>query len=507
MKRTSNKKRVEFFMYLLLLSLIFTSAIFVGYKSNNKQSLQNRAEEKDTTGSKTTSNPIRITNLQGSLTKIISDNFDTGESKTAYEITTANGKTYPIEFTGQISKLTSANDVIIKNGILQGDKLIIESPIDESVEVLSTSKSKTSGNLNIAVLMFKLDDRDDLDKDNPEKPFRHEDVEDTLFSENNPVSVVNYFKKVSYDKLTITGDVYGWFPIDINPKLGNLIPLCDYENWGFTSEREVKKLGQLKQPLQNYDFVIYVFPEQKQCDWLGRIVDYRSGIKRIWINGMNNIYSYVHETGHFLLGLNHAEAWDCNGKPVPANNIDYCRLTKSGDLFDIMRMKLEAEPKPAPDPGHINALYKMQLGWLTNSNTINSKNVDPDGYRIYPLEKKVQTNDNISENTLSQLLIIQKPNSNLKYYIEYRNPDSFAAQQSQEQQPGYKYNGVIQIRTTFGNESVLINPQAEKSNPGDMRNAYLTNENPIFYDPVSKIRITQVDKNEDYASVKVEYLH
>jgi M6 family metalloprotease-like protein len=83
----------------------------------------------------------------------------------------------------------------------------------------------------------------------------------------------------------------------------------------------------------------------------------------IWLFGTLDTQTVMHEQGHNL-GLPHASSRICTSRPWGSVTwSSRCQIDEYGDDIDAMGNR---------QPGHFNAFYKSQLGWLQRSTTVTS---------------------------------------------------------------------------------------------------------------------------------------
>jgi hypothetical protein len=121
-----------------------------------------------------------------------------------------------------------------------------------------------SGAKTVAVVLFNF-------AGDTRQPWTSATVRDVVF--DGASSVNAYYQDASYGKLSISGDVYGWFTIDA-ANSG-----CDYTTWASQARSKAQAAGV---PLGNYTYTVYAFPSASGCGWSG--LAYLPGTSS-WING------------------------------------------------------------------------------------------------------------------------------------------------------------------------------------------------------------------------------
>jgi hypothetical protein len=154
------------------------------------------------------------------------------------------------------------------------------------------------------------------------EPWTPAEVRQQIF--DGGASLNAFYKEETYDQISFTGDVLGWYTIDA-PSTG-----CNGQIswWQYKADQAAAADGK---NLNGYDHVMYVFP-QSDCSAGGM------GIVNgpySWIFGSIDPAITIHEMGHNL-GLHHANSYSCtsNGSTVTISN--NCTSWEYGDPFDVM---------------------------------------------------------------------------------------------------------------------------------------------------------------------------
>lgn len=169
----------------------------------------------------------------------------------------------------------------------------------------------------------------------PEEPWTVEEARASVFG-----TVNDFFLENSFGQTWLSGDVFGWLTIDLDPAG---CPVTD-----ITIEAN-RAAGNQGINLSSYDRVIYAFPDIG-CSWAGQAT-LGGSPARAWMDGTLHRDSIVsHELGH-TFGLYHSHALEC-GTDVIGDN---CLTAEYGDALDRMGNH---------SGGHFNAFQKARLGWL-----------------------------------------------------------------------------------------------------------------------------------------------
>lgn len=152
-------------------------------------------------------------------------------------------------------------------------------------------------------------------------------------------SANTFYEEESYGGISLTGDlradgdVFGWFTI--NAPTGG----CPYQEWAQKADQAATNAGAV---LSDYQNLIYMFPQQNSCPWIGLAgvgggggPAGGNGPVGALISGDNGVGVIIHELGH-TFGLFHAGSWTCTSGGVRVQISDSCTATEYGDPFDVM---------------------------------------------------------------------------------------------------------------------------------------------------------------------------
>jgi hypothetical protein len=222
----------------------------------------------------------------------------------------------------------------------------------------------------------------------PLEPWTNQQVRDLYF--DGPSSVAAYYSDVSDGMLAITGDVFGYYTLNVPPRP------CDYSGWGAAARAAAASAGV---DLASYTNVVHVFTHQPACWWLGMAVV--PGTKN-WINGELTHYVATHELGHNL-GVAHASSTSCmSGLERVAFSAE-CTTDEYGDPYDVMGYT---------GSRHMNGWHRYQLGMLPSSDL---QTVTQSGeYTLAPVGSPAGSG--------TRMLRVQRSAGDY-WYLEYRQPD------------------------------------------------------------------------------------
>ncbi len=302
----------------------------------------------------------------------------------------------------------------------------------------------------------------------------NEQVNNLMF--NNSDSVDKYFREVSFNKASFSGNVYGWLTLPTNSTS------CDYYDWALQADSIAQ---QNNIDLSNFKYRIYAFPTGV-CPYggIGEIGGLGAQFYRSWVFYPDYVGIYKHELGHNL-GVHHANGLSCANPSE--TNYQNCTNTEYADITDTMG--------DAYGGTQFNAPHKVATGWINSTNV--SEAINTTGtFNVYNSE---------TETTLPQVLKMLTPytnyggSSNDYYYISYRQPLGFDSVLRPETTGGvsiHLWNEVPSVQTKLidNNNSSLF---------GNYTDASLA-DNQTFNDPNSGIKIKQISHDGIKAVVEFE---
>lgn len=252
------------------------------------------------------------TTRTGTLRATVFDGFRDGRSATRYTLRSGDRTTVvrPTELAAEPGERVEVT------GALRDGRLVGEV---ESVE--PTAQAVAPGPRKVAVVLFSFSGGE---------PWSAGTARSEVFTGARSVNA--FYQEESYGEISLTGklrgdgDVFGWY--DIDPAT----PGCASGEWMDLADEAA---GAAEVDLSGYEHVIYEFPYQGSCSWLGLA---SIGGGRAMINGdLLGLRGQVtaHELGHNL-GLLHAGSWTCTAGGVRVQISDTCSVTEYGDRFDVM---------------------------------------------------------------------------------------------------------------------------------------------------------------------------
>lgn len=235
---------------------------------------------------------------------------------------------------------------------------------------------------------------------------------DRFFNDGNA-----WYRDASYGALGQTGDTTPWLRI-AGPGGG-----CYGNSYQIMQQAkdEAVKRGY---NLANYDNFAVYFPNCGADDAAGYAAWAYLGTSQLWFNGYFDRREITHEQGHNY-GLQHSHSYICDGGGLSGS----CSYTEYGDMYDAMGSSSYS--------GHFSANQKTLLGWLGGGRTVD---LSAGGTTtLAPMA---------DDGTAPHAAVILVPDSNRKYWLEYRQRVDF-----DNLLPSSATNGVLVHATGAGSGS------------------------------------------------------
>jgi hypothetical protein len=276
-------------------------------------------------------------NLEGEL-EVLYQDYDDGTHRLRHFVQTFNER-ISLHFKAEPHGLFFGT-AVSASGVRVGNAMALAS--DDDILVLAadggpeggTSEgapalTNTLGEQRTAILLVNF-------PANPAQPWSVSEAHNLVFG-----SVSDFYQENSYGQMWLSGDVFGWFTLPLDPTG------CPTMDIALAAKQAATDSGI---DLSGYDRLVYAFPNIG-CSWSGEATV--GGMpSHAWFDGTLDSAGVVsHELGHNL-GLMHSHAMACAGQPPLS---DGCLSVEYGDVLDRMGQYTG---------GHFNAFQKERLGWL-----------------------------------------------------------------------------------------------------------------------------------------------
>jgi len=416
--------------------------------------------------------------FRGELVLAHADNFATRKSTYRPMLRLANGRSLALDLADGLPPGATSGRSVVVHGSSHGNTIAVgrgTGAISVAASGGSTSSATSSvtttavtGTRRVAVVLFNF-------SNDASQPYTPAFADGIAFT--NPDSVAGYYAASSWGRLTLTGDVFGWYTIpDTNTS-------CNYSAWADSATKAASTAGV---NLGAYDNVVFAFPQASSCNWSG--LGEMPG-RRAWLNGDGStggmtLRGTAHELGHNF-GTHHASSLSCavNGVKVSlAANPANCTTSEYGDPFSVMGSATRYEQ---------SNVARGNFGWLQPANT---RQVTVSGdYALKPIE--------LNDATAVQVLTIQRtPSTYLT--LEFRQPDPTFDTFSPSD---YAVNGVT-IRIAAGPDTITQS-QLVDATPGSVLNFFdaALAAGKTLTDPLSGVSITTLSAGPAGATVRVAF--
>ncbi len=279
--------------------------------------------------------------LEGTLSIRHGDDFTSGRMLGhAYFLLTRDGET-ELTFAGTPPDDATSGAQVRVRGVGQGKTFNVAAGGTQVIAATTTTTSST-GVHKVAIVLFNF-------SNDTTQPYTPGYADGVAFTNTN--SVAAYYAETSWNQLTLSGDVLGWYTIP------NTNANCAYSTWANSANTAAAAAGV---DLSTYDNVVYAFPSTS-CGWAGLA---NMPGRNSWLNGnpAMSLRVMAHELGHNF-GTHHASELDCTEGGVRASlsaNSANCTTGEYGDPFSVMGMATRYQ--------HTN-FARGNFNWLAGANS------------------------------------------------------------------------------------------------------------------------------------------
>ena len=427
-----------------------------------------------------TKSPQEKQTIEGTLEVIHADDFENKKAYYYYYLRTDNGEKYSINnYKDQFVNFPSGSRIRL-SAIINSNEKTIENP--ENIEFLQPPEQQNviGEQRTLVVMAHFIDDN--------QQPWAVQFVRNLIF--DDPVGSVNqYFKDVSDMRISLQGDVVGWYTLPI-------ATTCQYYNILNSAITIVSQDPNVD--LNSYDHIIVAVPVNGGCSWGGVAFGLRSYLGYRFYASLVRIMNQEfvgHEFGHNLgdmengVFLVHANSLECGSAILFG---DDCHEIAYGDPFDIMGTS---------GPFYMISYFRDLLGWTTQTQFLDVS--EPGAYILSNLDTNAPG--------LKSLRILRGHdsyvNEPLWYYINYRNPVSFDLPLNEPPYFGVR-SGIIvyaSLSWQYFNRNLLLDmtPQSNVQN-ADFFDSALTIGN-SYTDETAHITITPIEMVEDSMKLEISF--
>ena len=400
--------------------------------------------------------------LTGTLEVLIEDDFENNRSHDR-RFLNVNNQRFSLHTSDQFPQFLSSSKVRV-TGVKLDEKIAFTTK--NTLEILEEATPDSIGDQRTVVILANFVDTSPNSKRNNISP---DGVRDAVFTKTN-----NYYVENSYNKISLTGGVFGWYELPIKTTI------CD-DLTAVLNAAIVTADPDVFYP--DYNRLILVFPS-RSCGiprgtlglWSILTPDGTVLMSVTWMNSDHvGLPTIGHEFGHNL-GNHHASFLNCGDVPIASSG---CTNIEYGDPYDILGRSTPV--------GHFNAPHKEYVGWFDASNI---QTVTTSGtYTIEPIETATSG---------LKALKIQRDISDY-LYLEYRQPIGYDANFQSFITGSDVFDGVLLHTVERG---IYYPYLIDATPPGDSTTPALKLDD-IFTDPATGTTVTVTDRTGASLTVDV----
>ncbi|MFC1695846.1 Ig-like domain-containing protein [Pseudomonadota bacterium] len=416
--------------------------------------------------------------IEGEL-EVMYEDYDDGSHRLVHALKT-DGERIALHFKSPPPGLLSGMPAQV-SGVLVGDAMAVDSGKDDILTLAlgggvdggtnggpAAPLSNTFGQQRTAVILVNF-------PSDPSEPWTVAEAQDVVFG-----AISDFFWENSYGQTWLTGDVFGWFTIPVDPAG------CPSGSIELKAREAVEGTGV---DLSVYDRFIYAFPDIG-CSWGGQASV--GGLPtNVWLDGtLMSEGTVSHEMGHNF-GLFHSHSMWCG---VNVNGDDVCNTSEYGDVLDRMGN--------ATGGGHFNISQKERLGWLEFGDSPTIVTADVSGnYRLEPVS--------LQASGVKGLRVLMDENlstgQRTSYYLETRQAIGFDEFLSNSPYEESVLNGLVfHLKTENDPGSSYLLDMTPNSLRYDFNDLALPS-GASYTDAAAGVTISLLDISESGATVNVSF--
>lgn len=410
--------------------------------------------------------------FSGTLALVHGDAFSAGRSVGDGVVLHGKDRTYRLAFEGREPRHLAGRQATV-SGTRKGDRISVAS-LDVAAAGKGGGGSTTTAegpavaaaiNKKVAFILvnFASDTR---------TPWSVAQATGSFLTNTN--SVKNYFDESSFGVQETTGEVVGWYTLNVDPAG------CPYGQIASAADAAVAA-AKGNTYLSQFTNKQYVFPSIS-CGWSG--LAYLPG-SQSWLNGTISLRVSSHELSHNF-GVHHASTMTCTEGGVRVSlsaNSGNCTYSEYGDPFTVMG---------AASTRHSHTQHKAQMQWV------------PSGERLQVTSAgtySLGVNEHASS-TPKVIRVARTGVSNQYFYLEFRQPYGSYFDNFSSSDPAV--NGVtVRLAADYSTrtQSRLVDTTPSTTSFGDAPLAV----GRTLVDPLSGVSITTQSVSSSGATVSIAF--